>query len=138
MTIIDMRTMRFINLLEKVSNVKTNRCFFHNGIIFFAVNKSDISRAIGPAAINIKKLFVKIGKKVRIIENMSGVNNIKSFIEEIVYPVKLKSLEIVGNSAIINAGNNQNKAILIGRNRRREEELQKIIQDYFNLNIKIV
>ena len=138
MAIIDMRTMRYINLLDKISHVRTSRCFIHNGAIFFAVNKKDVSRAIGPAAVNVKKIQETTGKKIRIIEEIEGIKNIKSFIEDIVSPVRIKSVEIVGNSVIITAGSSQTKASLIGRNRRREDELKRIIQDFFNLDMKIV
>lgn len=138
MAIIDMRTMRYINLLDKISHVKTSKCFVHNGSIFFAVNKNDVSRAIGPGAINVKRMQEKTGKKIRIIEEAESLNGIREFIEDIVSPVRIKSVEIKDNSVLIGAGNSQTKAALIGRNRRRQEELKKIIQNFFNLDVKIV
>jgi len=138
MAIIDMTTMRYINLLDKVTHVRTSICFTHNNTIFFAVDKRDMSKAIGPSANNIKTMQEKMGRKVRIIRKAEGIEDAKKFIEDIISPVKMKSLEIKEKSLIITAGNNQNKASLIGRNKRRYEELKKIVQDYFSLELKIV
>jgi transcription antitermination factor NusA-like protein len=138
MATIDMQAMRYINLLDRVSRVRTSKCFFHNNTLFFAVDPKLVSRAIGPAAENIKKLQQQVGKKIKIIKDTSGIWDCKRFIESIVSPVKFKSLEIKDNTVIITAGNNQNKASLIGRDKRRFSELKKIIQDVFGLELKIV
>ena len=133
-----MKTMRYINLLDKIAHVKTSKCFFHNGSIFFAVNKHDVSRAICPGAINVRKMQEKTGKNIRIIQEAANPSDLKAFIEDIVAPVRIKSTEIKDNTVIITAGNSQTKASLIGRNKRRMEELNDIIQNFFSMNIKIV
>jgi len=138
MGIIDMTAMRYINLLDKVSKVKTRKCFVHNNIIFFAVKKEFVSRAIGPAAGNIKRIQDKIGKKVKIIKEADGVADVQVFIEDIVSPVKPKLVEVKESCVVITAGNNQNKAALIGRNKRRFLELKKVVKDTFNLDLRIV
>ncbi len=138
MTIIDMQTMRYINLLDKASHVKTSRCFVHNNTIFFAVRKAEISKAIGPAATNIRKMQDSLGKKVKIIRDVSDLDDLQRFVEDIVSPVKVKSVEIKDGVVIITAGSNQNKAILIGRNKRRYDELKRVIQDYFSLDLRII
>lgn len=138
MAVIDMKAMRYINLLDRVSNVKTRNCFVHNNTIFFAVNHSLVSKAIGPAAINIRKIQEQLGKKIKIIKEAEGIVDCKRFVEDIVAPVRIKSLEIKDDCIMITAGSNQNKASLIGRDKRRYEELRKILQDVFNLDLKIL
>jgi transcription antitermination factor NusA-like protein len=133
-----MQAMRYINLLDKVSNVKTRKCFVHNNTIFFAVGKEVMSRAIGPSALHIRKIQDQIGKKVRIIQEEDGLRDIQRFIEDVVAPVRLKSVEVKDGFVTISAGNNQSKAALIGRNRRRFLELRKIMQDVYNLDLKII
>ncbi|MFH1289939.1 MAG: hypothetical protein ABIH92_00875 [Nanoarchaeota archaeon] len=138
MGVIDMTAMRYINLLDKIAKVKTRKCFVHNNVIFFAVRKEAVSRAIGPAAVNIKKIQEKIGKKVKIIREEEGLEDVKRFIEDVVSPVKMKAVEIKEGFVIVTAGSNQNKASLIGRNKRRFLELKKIIQDTYRLDLRIV
>lgn len=138
MVVIDMQAMRYINLLDKVSRVRTRKCFAHNNTIFFAVNSRMVSKAIGPAAINIKKIQEQIGKRIKIIREADGAGDAKRFIEDIVSPVRMKSLEVKDGCVVISAGNNQSKAALIGRNKRRYNELRRIVQDIFNLDLKIL
>ena len=138
MAIINMQAMRYLNLLDKVARVKTTLCFTHNNTVFYAVRDGDVSRAIGVGAINIRKIQDSLGKKVKIIREPNGVQDSRQFVEDIVSPVRFKSFEIKDNCAIITAGNMQAKASLIGRNRRRFDELRKILHDIFRLDLKIV
>src|SRR3989344_2539155 len=131
MNVIDMKAMRYINLLDKISHVQTHRCFVHNDTIFFAVNEKEIARAIGSAAVNIRRIEEKINKKVKIIKEPAGIWEAKRFIEGIVSPVKIKAIEVKDKCIIITGGSNQTKASLIGRNKGRYEELKKILHDFF-------
>ncbi|MBI2452431.1 hypothetical protein HYV50_05145 [Candidatus Pacearchaeota archaeon] len=137
MAIIDMRTMRYINLLDKITHVKTKNCFIHNNTIFFAVNRNEVSRAIGAGASNIRKMQEKTGRKIRIIIEIEGDNDLKRFIEDIIAPARVKSVERKENELIITAGNGRSKAALIGRDKRRLEELKKIVHDFFNSGLRI-
>lgn len=138
MAIIDMQAMRYINLLDKFSRVKTRRCFVHNNTLFFAVNRQLVSQAIGVAAANIKKIEENVGRKVRIVREPEGIQDAKRFIEDIISPIKLKSIEIREGTLFISVMSMQNKAALIGRNKRRYFELKKVVEDFFNLDLKIV
>ncbi len=138
MTTIDMQTMRYINILDSASKVKTSKCFVYNGTIIFAVPEHLVSKAIGQNAINIRRIQDKLGKKVRIISEASGINDAHRFVLDVVNPVRFKSLDIQENMIIINSGNTHNKASLIGRNKKRLEELSKITESTFNMQLKII
>jgi len=137
MTTIDMQTMRYINLLDRASRVKTHHCFTYNNTIIFVVPKYFVAKAIGPNAIHVKSLNEKLGKKIRILKTPEGIQDAEKFIEELVSPVKFKSLEIKEGVFVLRAGD-KSKAALIGRNRKREEELKKIVDALFGRDIKIV
>lgn len=137
MATIDMQTMRYINLLDKTSNVKTHYCFNYNNTIIFVVPKHFVSKAIGPNASNVKLLNEKLGKRIRVISYPEGLNDAKRFLEEVVSPVKFRSLEIIDGNFVLKAGS-KSKAALIGRNRKREEELKKILDALFGMGLKIV
>ena len=137
MTVIDLQTIRYINLLDSISRVKTRKCFNYNNAIFFAVPRNQISRAIGPNAENIRRMSDQLGKRIKIIEEANGIADAERFFSDIVAPVRFNSLEVKDNSILIDAGS-QSKAALIGRNRRREVELKQIAQDTFNMELKIV
>ena len=134
---IDMQDMRYLNLFEKITRVNTRFCFKYNETIIFCVQRPLISKAIGEGGKKIKQINGIIRKRVKIIPSPQGVKDLKNFVRAIVNPVTFKDLEIKDNEVILTAGN-QNKAALIGRNKRRLLEMQKIIKDYFGKEFRIV
>jgi len=134
---IDMQEMRYLNLFEKITNVRTRFCFNYNNNIMFGVPKPFVIKSIGPDAQNLKKMNNIIGKRIRVIPLPTGTNDLKVFIEKIISPVEFQSVEIKDNEVVLTAGS-RNKASLIGRDKRRLIEMQKIIHDFFNKEFKIV
>lgn len=137
MSIIDMKLMRYINLLDRVSRVKTRKCFVYNNIVIFAVPKMMISQAIGPGASNVRRIQEQLGKKIKIVAEPAGIEDAEEFVREIVSPIKFKSLELKDGFFILTAGSTS-KAALIGRNKRRFEELKQTLVDNFGVELKIV
>ncbi|MBM3233036.1 hypothetical protein FJZ18_02625 [Candidatus Pacearchaeota archaeon] len=137
MTTFDLQTIRYINLLDSTAKVKTRKCFNYNNMIIFAVPRALMAKAIGPGASHIHSIQEKLGKKIRIIGEANDVEEAEKFIKDIVAPITFHSLEIKEGTLILTAGS-QSKAALIGRNRRREDELQQIIKDTFGMDLKIV
>ncbi len=138
MAIIDMQTMRYLNLLDKVSQVKTSKCFLYNNTVIFAVPKTFVAQAIGEQAWNIKRMQEQIGKRVRIVAVASGVEDANRFVSDIVSPTSFKGIIIQHGTLTISSGTMQNKASLLGRNKQRFEELELIVKDTFGLELKIL
>ena len=137
MKTIDMQDMRHLNLFGKITQVRTRFCFNYNNLIIFWVPKNLVSRAIGENGRNIKRINEILSKKVKVVSKPEGIHEIKRFVEAIVSPVTFKDLEVKDNEIILTAGF-QSKAALIGRNRRRLHELQKILKDYFGKELRII
>lgn len=137
MAVINMQTMRYINLLDRESRVKTRKCFVYNNVIIFAVPFFMMARAIGPAGINIRRIQESLGKKIRIIREPNGIEDAERFVRDIVSPVGFKSLELRDDIFVLTAGS-QSKAALIGRNKRRLIELNQILKDSFGKELRIV
>ncbi len=135
MKTLDMRFIRYLNLFEQETRVRTKNCFEYNNTIIFAVHPQLVSRAIGKQGNNIKKMTEILGKKIKVISlPFKGVGE---FVSSIVEPVTFRSIEISGNEVIINAGR-QSKAALIGRNKARLDELNQIIKEYFGKEVRII
>ena len=134
---IDMQDMRYLNLFGRITRVSTRFCFKYNETIVFCVPKQLLSKAIGDAGKNLKQINGILGKRIRIIPIPLGINHAKQFIEAIVKPVTFKDLEVKDDELILTAGN-QSKAALIGRNKRRLLEMQKIVRDFFKKEYRIV
>ncbi len=134
---INMQDMRHLNLFAQVTRINTRFCFPYNEAIMFCVPKPMIFKAVGKGAGNIKKLNEILGKRIKIIASPRGIEDAKSFIEEIVKPVTFNNLEINDKEIILTAGS-QSKAALIGRNKRRLLEMQEIVHDFFGKEFRII
>jgi NusA-like KH domain protein len=132
--VIDMQFMRYMNLFEKISRVSTTDCFLYNNAIVFAVPKSKVSQAIGPGAANIKKMSDTLRKKIKVVALPKDKTDLKGFISEIVEPIEVNSVEVKEGVVLI-ASDRQGKAMMIGRNRVREQELIEILSKTFGLKI---
>jgi len=134
---IDMQDMRYLNLFGKITRVSTRYCLKYNQALVFCIPKKLIPKALGKNAENAKQMSHILGKRIKIIAVPKNIKDIKVFISAIVSPVTFKELEITPDEIILTAGN-QSKAALIGRNKRRLLEMQKIVRDFFKKEFRIV
>ena len=134
---IDMQDMRHLNLFNQISRVRTRFCFKYNNTLIFCVPHLMLQKAIGENGRNVKKIKEILKINVKIIPSPRGVQDARRFIESVVNPVRFNEMEISGDEMIINAGK-QNKASLIGRDRRRFFELQKVVSGFFEKDLKII
>ncbi len=130
--VLDMQFIRYANIFNRITNIRTNHCFVYNNALIFAVPRRLVSRALGQDNQNLKRLSYSLGKKVKIVAIPYGKEDMENFVSVITYPVKFKSIDINDGEVIINA-NSQNKACLIGRERRRLNEMQKVLSQYFGI-----
>ena len=139
MAIIDMQTMRYINLLERVARVRATKCFIYNNTIYFTVPSGVFSRARGLDNYTTKIISEQLGKRIRIIRDSGeDIHSIAKFIEDIVSPAGFASLDIEDGNYLLVAGSRERAATLIGRNKTRLIELNAIMQTYFGKGIRIV
>jgi len=135
--VLDMKDIRYINLFGQVTRISTRHCFMYNDAIVFAVPKHLISQAIGEGGKNVKRMSIVTKKKIKIIPMPLGIGHAEEFIKAVVSPVSFNGLEITDNEIVINAGS-QNKAALLGRNKRRFAELKEIVWNFFKKELRIV
>jgi N utilization substance protein A len=137
-TIIDIRKIRYLNLFERITKIRGRDCFFYNNMVFFAVNSDDIFKAIGKNSENLKKLSGIIGKRIRIITYPSKIKDASKFILQIITPLELREITINDKEVVIDAGSREAKALLIGRDKKKLEELENIIKSFFGCDIKVI
>jgi transcription antitermination factor NusA-like protein len=138
--IIDMQSMRQINLFVKISHVPTKHFFTYNNTLIFGVPKSKVSQAIGKDASNVRRLNQILRRKIKVIAMPAKTDykGIEKFISDLISPIELSKIEIIDGKVEI-GGNRLNKASLIGRNRVREKELLTILKNAFDIaQVRIV
>jgi len=130
--VLDMQFIRYANLFNKVTKIRSNHCFEYNNTIVFAVPRKFVMKAIGVNNSNLEKLNRIIGKKIKIVAIPYGREDIENFISVITRPVKFKGIEVKGDEVTISAGS-QSKAALIGRGKCRLLEMENILGQYFGV-----
>ncbi|MFW6283545.1 MAG: hypothetical protein ACOC1P_05860, partial [Minisyncoccales bacterium] len=115
----------------------TKYCFNYNGTIVFCVPKRFLSQALGKNAENLKKISDIIGKRIRIVALPNGVEEAERFFKDIINPIQFKEMEITEDEIIITAGK-QNKASLLGREKRRLIDLQKVSKEFFGKDLRVI
>lgn len=145
---IDMQLMRYINLFAKIAKVQTHNCFVYNNTIYFAVPKKDVTKALGKNASNVKKISETLRKRVRVISKPKTElvdsdkateekeNALKTFVAEIVAPVEFSSFDFKPEENTVTiSGTREQKAMMIGRDRVRQKELQEILDRNFGVKV---
>jgi len=130
--VLDMKFIRYANLFNKVTRIRSNHCFEYNNTIVFAVPRKFVMRAIGKNNQNLETLNRIIRKKIKIVAIPYGREDIENFVSIITRPVRFKAIEIRGDEAIISAGS-QSKASLIGKGKCRLLEMENILGQYFGV-----
>ena len=133
----DMQDLRYLNLFAQITKVNTRYFFEYNNMLVFCVPRRLIKQALGQNAENLKKMSGIIGKRIRVVAQPNGVEDAREFIERVVSPLTFNDLEITTNEIIMNAGR-MNKALLIGREKRRLIEMQNIIKYFFKREFRII
>jgi transcription antitermination factor NusA-like protein len=134
---LDMTLIRNLNLFEKITRIRTDSCFIFNNTMFFAVPKEMVFRAIGKNGENAKMLSEILGKKVKIVGLAEGGQDISRFIKDIIAPVQPKNIEVTEKEIIITAGR-LNHAALVGRDKQKLHELEKVVGEHFGKSLRVV
>jgi NusA-like KH domain protein len=135
---INMQDIMHLNLFSKITRVQTSYCFSYNNILMFCVPRNKLSQALGKQGENLKKMSDKIRKRIRIIAKPNGTEDAEDFFKKIISPAEYKEFKITDNEIIVTAGGKENKAILLGREKRRLEEMKKIMKNFFNKEYKVM
>jgi len=133
---IDMQGMRYLNLFEKITRIRTRFCFDYNGFLVFCVPRSMISKAIGENGRNVKQMQNILRKRIKIVPAPNDIDDAEILIKAIINPITIKNLEVTDSEILVNAG--RNKAALIGRNKRRIREMEKVTRGFFGKEFRVV
>ena len=98
--VLNMQFIRYANLFNRVTRIRTNHCFEYNNAIVFAIPRHFVMKAIGKNNINLEKLSRVIGKRIKIVAIPNGKEDITGFVSMITKPVKFNGIELKGHRAI--------------------------------------
>ena len=126
-------TINYINLFESLTKAKVRDCFLNKELTFI-VEEGYIGKAIGKKGYNVFKMSRLTKKRIRVIEFN---DDIILFIKNLISPVESKIYK-ENNTIFIQPSNSIDKGIIIGRERKNLKEINKILSNYFNVDVKVV
>lgn len=124
--------MGYINVFESITRAHV-KDLIKKSELMFIVKEGDAAKAIGKKGVNIRKLGRLLRKKIKVVEFNSEV---EKFIESLIKPIEGKIYKEDEN-VVIEARSSQDKANLLGKNKRNLEELNNIVKKYFKVTIKV-
>ena len=128
---ITMEDIMMRSALEKVTGVTPKDCMVEGQLVSYLVPESMVGKAIGKAAVNVKMLEQKLGKRIEIVAYSEKPEEIFSKALE----VTLNNSKINGSRLIVNLdGENKAKAF---KNNSRIKRVKELIKRNFNLDLVI-
>ena len=126
-------TIDYINLFESLTKSKIKDCFVNN-IILFIVEDGYIGRAVGRKGRNVTMISRLIKKRIKLVEFNKSI---EIFVKNLIYPIQGKIYK-EDNLVCIELNKSSDKAIILGRDKKNLQELQNIVNKYFDIKIKVI
>ena len=132
---LDQDTLALSSFLEKLARIRVKDCFKDRETIFFVVPKGSMGKALGKGAINVKKLQRDLNSKIRLIEHDDEV---VKFIQNVISPLKVEEIEEQEEFILVRDSSKKTKSLLIGRDGRNLQTLNRAVKRFFNKEVKVV
>ena len=127
----DNALMGYMRIFENITHTSLIDCFEdQKGVLNFFVDQSNIGKAIGKKAVNIRLLENKFNKKIKV----SAYNSdLKSFLNNLLFPIIVESIDYDPETNIIQVQDPDfsKKSMIIGRNASNLRNYEYILRRFF-------
>jgi NusA-like KH domain protein len=125
-------------VFQNVTHVTAKDCFQDTlGVLTFVVPSFHLGKSIGKNALHVKRLEQLFTRKIRIL---GYDENLCQFVQNIVYPLKIMSIEENQGILTLKDPKKKTKSLLIGRNAQNLRNTESIVKRYFShiTEIKVI
>ncbi len=137
---LDTEGIRYIGIFESLTGAGVRDCILDNDRVIMVVKKGDMGLAIGKGGANINKVKRVLKKNIEVVEHST---DIKEFIENLLRPAMVKSVELLRTKnnkcyAYVEV-QSKDKGIAIGKNGEKIKRVKLLVkrnQDIDNVIIK--
>ena len=131
---LDRDALGLSSILERVTHAEVKDCFKEDGILYVIVATGDVGKAIGKGGVNIHRLQEELGSKIKIIEYKDSVAD---FIRTIIHPLKIEEVVEEGGHILLRDSNRKAKSLLIGRDGKQLQVINRAVQRFFSKEVKV-
>ncbi len=132
---LDMRTMGYITLFEKLTKTESLDFLENKGQLIFFVKENNAKKAAGKLGSNLKRLSNLLKKKIKILELSEDP---KKFVEGLIFPLEPSLIELKEGKIILSFRTTEERARIIGRNGSNLEFLSKLVENHHKLKLKVI
>lgn len=135
MKVITAEIMGYINLFESVTRARVKDCYQSNEALMFVVYEGEAGKAIGRNGENIKRLTQLTKKRIKVVEFSEDPLKLVS---NLILPFKAEVRFLDEKTILIEGRGAKFKQAVLGPERKNLKELQTIVLNYFNIEIKVL
>lgn len=127
--------IQLINHVETTTKTIIKDCIIEPNNVTFIVKKGGIGQIIGKNGSIINKIKKDLGKEINVYEHSEKPED---FIKNLLYPVKVQSIEIKDNIAIVKV-EDKDKKRAIGKEGKKIKKVKDLISRHFPITeVKII
>jgi len=134
MKVITTELMGYINLFENLTRARVKDCYQGNEALIFIVHEGEAGKAIGKGGENVKRLNRLLKKRVKVVE---FVNDPLKFVSNLIFPIKAEISFEDEKIVVIQGQGARFKQAVLGPERKNLKEIQIIVSNYFDVEIKV-
>ena len=121
-------------VFETETHVHCKDCFRDEETVFYVVGTGELGRAIGKGGVHVKKLQETLSKKIKIIEYNDVV---EEFVRNIIAPLRVERVQLEDGAVVIMDSSRKTKSLLIGRESKNLELLQRAVRRFFSVDVRV-
>ena len=127
--------IQLINHVETTTKTIIKDCIIEPNNVTFIVKKGGIGQIIGKNGSIINKIKKDLGKEINVYEHSEKPED---FIKNLLYPVKVQSIEIKDSTAIVKV-EDKDKKRAIGKEGKKIKKVKDLISRHFPITeVKII
>lgn len=132
---LDQDALGYSMVMERITHAQIKDCFREGELLFFVVAPGELGKAIGKGGSNIRRAQIELGKRIRVVEFRE---NPAEFVKNLIYPLSVEEIVVEGEEILIRDQDKKIKGQIIGRDRSNLNFINKAVQRFFDLEVKVV
>lgn len=131
---LDQESWGLSSLLEKETSVPVKDCFQDAQTLYVVVPAGWLGKALGKGGSNIHRLQEQLHRKIRMIEYNDDP---AQFVRNVISPLTVSEVSVEGQTLLIRDTKISTKSMVIGRDGKNLKKLNRAVQRFFNLEVKV-
>lgn len=132
---LDQDALGYSAVMEQITRAQIKDCFKEGDLLFFVVAPGELGKAIGKGGSNIRMAQARLGKRIRVVEFRE---NPAEFVKNLIYPLAVEEIVVEGKEILIKDQDKKIKGQIVGRDRSNLNFINKALQRFFDLEVKVV